>query len=186
MMKLLPRTTLYLALGFSSAIASASGTIINNQYTPEGFYQNDAECFIKVRPRRRGEEETNTSTPPSVWALDVTQSGDFCYRTLDKVMLWRPDASEAAQLSIKEAATQEELVNVPFRSDRNEKTWPDRIINQPGEYQMTLGNGEPTTITLHQIPTYEADEVTWMRYQGCTQQAERLQQENQMVNAGSI
>jgi len=120
-MKLLPRTTLYLALGLSSAIASAEATMINNQCTPSGFYQNDAECFIKVRPRRRGEEETNTSTPSSAWALDVTKSGVFCYRTLNEVKLWRPDASEAADLSIKEPATQQELVKVPFRSRETKK-----------------------------------------------------------------
>jgi hypothetical protein len=188
MMKLLSRTTLYLALGFSSAIASAEGTIINNQCTPSGFYQNDAECFIKVRPRRRGEEETNTSTPSSAWALDVTQNGDFCYRSLDKVTLWRPDASESADLSIKESATQhqQEWVPVPFRPNVNEKRWPHMRINQPGEYEMTLGYSAPTTITMHQIPSYVADEVTWMENNGCTQQANKLRQNNQMVSGGSI
>jgi len=184
-MKLLPRTTLYLALGFSSAIASAEGTIINNQCTPSGFYQNDAECFIQVRPRRRGEDETNTSTPSSAWALDVTKSGVFCYRTFNEVMLWRPDASEAADLSIKHA-TEQERVKVPFRRKVNEKAWPDQIINQPGEYQMTLGYGKPITITMHLIPSYVADEVTWMENNGCTQQAERLHPENQRVSAWSL
>jgi hypothetical protein len=179
MMKLLSQTTLYIALGLSSAIASAQSTLINTQCTPSGFYQNDSECFIKVRPRRRGEEETNGTH--SVWALNVTQSGDFCYRTLDKVTLWRPDASESAQLSIKEANSQQELVAVPFRRKVNEQPWPYQIIDQAGTYQMRLSDGESVIITLKAIPSYETDETAWMQNNGCTQQAARYQPENQMA-----
>jgi len=51
---------------------------------------------------------------------------------------------------------------------------------------MTLAYGEPITITMHLIPSYVADEVTWMENNGCTQQANKLRQENQRVSALSI
>ena len=37
---------------------------------------------------------------PTIWHVDVTQSGTFCLADAGSVMLWRPDASAPATLTI--------------------------------------------------------------------------------------
>jgi hypothetical protein len=37
---------------------------------------------------------------PTIWHVDITQSGNFCLAGTTNVMLWRPDASTPARLSI--------------------------------------------------------------------------------------
>ena len=37
---------------------------------------------------------------PTIWHVDVTQSGDFCLASTSHVMLWRPDSSVPATFTI--------------------------------------------------------------------------------------
>ena len=60
---------------------------------------------------------------PSIWDIDVTQSGKVCVTNASKVQLWRPDSDGAASVQIHSAdgQSQNDLIYVPKNvHDQNE------------------------------------------------------------------
>jgi hypothetical protein len=176
------QTIFSIALGCALNSAVVADSVMDNAYIQtqkpclfKSVYQNQDSGFMPVRFRRRGEDDT----PPSVWALDVSQGGHFCYLSQQEVILWRTDVSQTATLVIEDSITYKELATVRFRRNKDTKPWPkNKVELAPGVYMMKIGSAYNKVI-VHQVPTNQtnkAEIAAWMTKQGCTEQAEMYQQ----------
>mgnify|MGYP003572453010 FL=1 len=167
-------TILSIALGLSLSATVTADSIVHTDKPCglTGVYQSYADGFMSVRYRKRGEDDA----PPSVWSLDVSKGGHFCYLPSQEIKLWRPDESQTVTLVIEDPNTFEELATVRFRRNKDTKDWPNKVNLAPGKYMLKLGSAS-NKVTVHQVPTNEIDKAAWMEKQGCTQQAEMYQQE---------
>ncbi|EDN70259.1 conserved hypothetical protein, secreted [Beggiatoa sp. PS] len=174
-------TILSIALGCGINSAVTADSVIDDSYLNQkpcifnSVYQNRDSGFLPVRFRRRGEE----NELPSVWALDVSKGGHFCYLTQEQkqVVLWRPDMSQTATLVIEDSNTFNELATIRFRRNKDTQAWPSKVkLASDVVYMMKIGSAY-NKVTVHQVPANEADKATWMEKQGCTQQSEMYQQQ---------
>ena len=60
--------------------------------------QRDRQQWRADRARRCGSQRRDHPERPTIWHVDVTQSGTFCLASGSNVMLWRPDASAPVRL----------------------------------------------------------------------------------------
>jgi hypothetical protein len=67
---------------------------------------------------------------PSIWDIDVTQSGKFCVANASKLQLWRPDSDGAAKVTIHSAdgATQE----LSWAAGKASAAWPGALPIKAG------------------------------------------------------
>ncbi|MDM8560368.1 hypothetical protein, partial [Candidatus Parabeggiatoa sp. HSG14] len=129
--------------------------------------------FIPAAFKRRGKNDT----PPSVWELDVSQPGNFCYFVGEesKVSLWRSDASKTSLLFIQNGVDEYKM---SWRATRHTRVWPQKKIELiSGEYLIGIGDALNQVI-IQQIskPADSSKEAVAqvLREAGCTQQAEML------------
>ena len=93
---------------------------------------------------------------PSLWHVDVTQSGTFCVPAGERPQLWRPDAAEATTLRIAPPAGAEFEVQWPAGEDSLD--WPESQPPGAGEYRVTLGaGGETSKLRFADIGTLPED-----------------------------
>lgn len=135
------------------------------------------ECFMQVKFRRR----SDNSLPSSLWELDVSRPGDFCYINNAKVVLWRPDVGQEADLRIQHLATDEEAYSIPWEEGQNTMTWPFDTLPKAGTYLIGI-NFPSNQVVFHQIPSEYSSirEIKdWMGQaeQGCLEQASMLNEE---------
>lgn len=180
-------TILLFALSFSFHTATASegfgifdGTIVpvhhfeiaNHRYDSCRFAIN--ECFIQAKFRRR----SDNTLPASLWEIDVSRPGDFCYLPNAKVVLWRPDIDEADLLIQYQATNDEEAYSIPWEEGQDTMTWPFDTSPKAGTYLMGI-NFPSNQIVFHQIPSEYSSirEIkNWMGQaeQGCSDQVSML------------
>lgn len=80
---------------------------------------------------------------PSLWNIDVTQSGKMCVAEPAKLKLWRPDSESAAKLSIRGASSQQAL---EFAAGQASVPWPAQLpVANGGEYQLEWADGGDTS-----------------------------------------
>jgi hypothetical protein len=91
---------------------------------------------------------------PSLWHVDVSQSGTVCVAPDMGVKLWRPEADSAVKLTI--AAPAGGMQTVEWAAERDELSWPASLPLGTGEYRLTwTGNDDPTRlrfVTLASVP----------------------------------
>lgn len=85
---------------------------------------------------------------PTIWHVDVTQSGNFCLAGTSNVMLWRPDASTPARLTIAGPAGAPRVV--PWPAGQPTRAWPrGAAIANGATYSFSQpGVAVPTRITF--------------------------------------
>jgi hypothetical protein len=90
---------------------------------------------------------------PTIWHVDVTQSGNFCLAGTANVMLWRPDASMPARLSIAGPAGAPRVV--PWPAGQPTRAWPrGAAIANGATYSFSqAGVAVPTRITFRVLDT---------------------------------
>ncbi len=168
--------SLSLTLGFNNAIAfdsSYSATIVYSQ-------ENGEQVDKKKEPRRRGDCDLL-----NVWTANICESNTFCYQAAEEVALWLPKHKRSGQMNdrvvIQNRSAQKTVI----------KQWPDSeatfiwpLSNMPlqsgSTYWVGLKKGRDYSwieLTVYQIsPTISvAEQITEMRQQGCSQQADRLE-----------
>jgi hypothetical protein len=103
---------------------------------------------------RTGEVAKN----PSLWDLDVTQSGKMCVSDTTKLNLWRPNADAAAKLSIRGARRTEA---VDFAAGQAAVAWPAGLpVGNGQEYEFELdGMGDPAKLSFVSVATPPSDLV---------------------------
>jgi hypothetical protein len=85
---------------------------------------------------------------PTIWHVDVTQSGNFCLAGTSNVMLWRPDASSPARLTIAGPGGAPRTIQWP--AGQPTRAWPrGAAIANGATYSFSQpGNSVPTQITF--------------------------------------
>src|SRR5438270_1021310 len=62
------------------------------------------------------------ATNPSIWDIDVTQSGKVCVTDTSKVKLWRPEADSAVMLKLRSADGQSQ--DLAWAAGKASALWP--------------------------------------------------------------
>ena len=114
---------------------------------------------------------------PTIWHVDVTQSGTFCLADAGAVMLWRPDASAPASLTINGPGGLARTLAWP--AGQPTLAWPrDARVVSGGAYSLAMrGVAVPTRITFHtlnQQPTDLQAVAAALIANGCQEQLDLL------------
>jgi hypothetical protein len=98
------------------------------------------------------------TSAPSLWDVDVTQSGKMCIAEPAKLKLWRPNADSAATLSIRRGATAQAI---EFPAGHATVPWPATLpVANGGEYQLELtGSGDTGKLTFVMVNAPPSDLV---------------------------
>src|SRR5205085_5578252 len=96
---------------------------------------------------------------PSIWDVDVSQSGKICVSDASKVQLWRPDREPAATVQIHSAdgATQE----LSWAAGSALTAWPASLpIKNGASYQVEWPDtGERSSLSFVNVPGTPGDLV---------------------------
>ncbi|PSJ37403.1 hypothetical protein [Allosphingosinicella deserti] len=94
---------------------------------------------------------------PSLWHVDISQSGTICIGPDTIVKLWRPENDLDVTLAIagQGGATQK----VEWASGKDELAWPTALpLSDGGEYQLTwTGNDDPTRLKIARLTSVPID-----------------------------
>lgn len=178
---LLLRTSLLIAASLIINTTMASEMV---ESTVPSYSQEQQPLLLaeKFGNRRRG----NCGISPDVWALNICDTGPFCYTTAEKVSLWLPENNRSGRtdkLVIKNTVNQEQL-ELRWPASQATLAWPAN--------QMPISSGTPyliqvqrsnyyKEITLYKIPENlsETQRAEWMKRQGCLGQVETLVEEQE-------
>jgi hypothetical protein len=94
---------------------------------------------------------------PTIWHVDVTQSGTFCLASASHVMLWRPDATVPATLTIAGAGGAPSTVR--WAAGQATIAWPPAIPIANGASYSIVQSGVtvPTRVTFRTLAREPAD-----------------------------
>jgi hypothetical protein len=114
---------------------------------------------------------------PTIWHVDVTQSGTLCLAGTNNVMLWRPDASVPTTLTVTPSGGRPR--SVQWAAGRPTLAWPSGLpIVNGGAYSFRQsGVAVPTEITFRTLATEPADlqaVAAALIANGCQEQLEVL------------
>jgi hypothetical protein len=96
---------------------------------------------------------------PSIWDIDVTQSGKMCVTSTSKVQLWRPEADSAVTIKIRSADGQSR--DLDWAAGNASAVWPASLpIKSGAQYQLEWGDtGDKSSLTFVAVPNAPADLV---------------------------
>lgn len=84
---------------------------------------------------------------PSLWDLDVTQSGRMCVSNPAKLALWRPNKDEAAKLSIRSADGKVQTVD--WAAGKETTAWPSSLpVKSGAQYQIDMGGADKSNVSF--------------------------------------
>ena len=94
---------------------------------------------------------------PTIWHVDVTQSGNFCLASTSHVMLWRPDSSVPATLTITGPGGPPRTLR--WAAGQATVAWPATVpIANGATFSITeIGVAVPTQITFRTLAREPAD-----------------------------
>ena len=94
---------------------------------------------------------------PTIWHVDVTQSGTFCLSSASHVMLWRPDTSSPATLTISGASGAPRTMR--WAAGQATAAWPVALpITNGSSFNIAQsGVAVPTQITFRMLAHEPAD-----------------------------
>ena len=96
---------------------------------------------------------------PSIWDLDVTQSGKVCVNNRSKLKLWRPDAEGAVKIQIRSADGKSQEVD--WAAGKTSTMWPSALpIANSAQYQIEWPeSGEKSSVTFVTVSAAPTDLV---------------------------
>src|SRR5690349_19287441 len=96
---------------------------------------------------------------PSIWDIDVTQSGKMCVTNTSKLQLWRPESEGAVKLNIRSSDGKSQEVS--WAAGKVAMTWPTALPVATGaEYQIEWPEtGDKSSVTFVSVPNAPADLV---------------------------
>jgi len=96
---------------------------------------------------------------PSIWDIDVTQSGKMCVTNASKVQLWRPDSEAAVTINIRSADGKSQDLN--WAAGKASASWPASLPITPGsQYQIEWPDtGDKSSVTFVTVPNAPPDLV---------------------------
>src|SRR5690348_10205533 len=95
---------------------------------------------------------------PSVWDIDISQSGKICVADAAKLQLWRPDSEADAKVQIRSAdGTAQEL---SWTAGKAIAAWPTTLPVKSGTYQVQWPDtGETSNLEVVTVASAPADLV---------------------------
>lgn len=128
-------------------------------FSPTGGAQGARTADSGGRRARIGAVRSAGIVPrgPTIWHVDVTQSGTFCLTGTSNVMLWRPDASMPARLTIAGPGGAPRTVQWP--AGQPTRAWPrGAALANGATYSFSQpGVAVPTRITFRVLGSELAD-----------------------------
>ena len=96
---------------------------------------------------------------PSIWDLDVTQSGKVCVTPAGKLTLWRPDGDSAVKINIRSANGKSQELS--WAAGKRSAAWPATLpISNSAQYEIEWpGSGDKSNVTFVTVPNAPADLV---------------------------
>ena len=122
---------------------------------------------------------------PSVWDLDVTQSGKVCVTKAGKLQLWRPESDSAMKVTIRSADGKSQELSWP--AGKASTMWPTALpIANAAAYSIEWpDSGDKSDVTFVTIPTQPVDLVSAAQVlieNGCQNQLDLLVQSASKAN----
>jgi hypothetical protein len=116
---------------------------------------------------------------PSIWDIDVTQSGKMCVTNASKVQLWRPESESAVKISIRSSDGKSQ--DLDWAAGKASATWPTALpVASGAEYQIEWPEtGDKSSVTFVTVPDTAADIVGTAQVlieNGCQHQLDLLVQ----------
>jgi hypothetical protein len=113
--------------------------------------QRAAAAGFNPRARFGAMRAGEIPSSPSLWHVDVSQSGTFCVPAGQPIQLWRPESADAATLSISPAGGAEQ--KLAWTAGQDSLGWPSGIPLKPGaEYRLTIdGSAEAAKLSFADI-----------------------------------
>jgi hypothetical protein len=107
-------------------------------------------------PRARfGAMRTGEIESPSLWDIDVSQSGTFCLADPKAVTLWRPEADDAASVSLKRGTDARTLA---WPAGKATAAWPPAMPVTEGNYDLAFaGSSDVSHLRLKTLAPVPAD-----------------------------
>jgi len=96
---------------------------------------------------------------PSIWDIDVTQSGKMCVTSTSKVQLWRPEADSEIKIKIRSADGQSR--DLDWAAGSAQAVWPAALPIKAGTaYQLEWPDtGDKSSVTFVSVPNTPQDLV---------------------------
>jgi hypothetical protein len=94
---------------------------------------------------------------PSIWDIDVTQSGKVCVVDAKKLQLWRPDSDGAGSVEIRSADGQSQKLS--WAAGKSLAAWPAALPVKTGaQYQIQWGEtGDKSSLDVVTVGSVPAD-----------------------------
>jgi hypothetical protein len=114
---------------------------------------------------------------PSIWDVDVTQSGKMCVNDPAKLAMWRPTADSEATLNIR--TKDGKAVPVAWAAGKTTAAWPANLpVTEGAEYQLEWPNSaDKSAVSFVLVPGAPADLVGAAKVlldKGCQNQLDLL------------
>jgi hypothetical protein len=116
---------------------------------------------------------------PSIWDIDVTQSGKICVTNASQVQLWRPDSESEVKINIRSSEGKSQEVN--WAAGKSATAWPATLpVKSGAEYQIEWPDtGDKSKVTFVSVPGAPTDLVGAAKVlidNGCQHQLDLLVQ----------
>ena len=114
---------------------------------------------------------------PSIWDLDVTQSGKVCVTRASKLQLWRPESDSPVKITIRSADGKSQDLSWP--AGKASALWPAALpVANSAQYQIEWpGSGDKsnvTFVTVNSAPTDLVGAAQVLIENGCQNQLDLL------------
>jgi len=94
---------------------------------------------------------------PSIWDIDVTQSGKVCVVDAKKLQLWRPDSDGVGNVEIRSADGQSQKLS--WAAGKSLAAWPAALpVKSGAQYQIQWGEtGDKSSLDVVTVGSVPAD-----------------------------
>lgn len=120
---------------------------------------------------------TSIARSPSIWDIDVTQSGKVCVVDSKKLQLWRPDsdAAEAVEIRAADGSTQK----LSWARGKALAGWPSALaLESQGRYEIASSarpdKSQLVVVTLKSVPSDQVAAAQVLIANGCQNQLDLL------------
>jgi len=96
---------------------------------------------------------------PSIWDIDITQSGKMCVTDTSKIQLWRPESDAAVKINIRSSEGKSQ--DLDWAAGKASAMWPAALpVASGAEYQIEWPEtGDKSSVTFVTVPNAPAADL---------------------------